>query len=150
MTVLVMLALATAAFADDMDFTTLRFLAVQKDGRKKPLDTVALETVEKLTGKKSFTDPESGRSKRKTTNSTTLGAIEKSASITVVVVIGACEEINPETDLACLHGTQTKRSGLGDLSHNCLGWTSFGGNLGRRLDNCMPFTLKSFRSMHDG
>ena len=35
--ILVMLALATAAFADDMDFTTLRFLAVQKDGRKKPL-----------------------------------------------------------------------------------------------------------------
>ncbi len=61
MTILVMLALATVAFADDMDFTTLRFLAVQKDGRKKPLDTVALETVEKLTGKKSFTDPESGR-----------------------------------------------------------------------------------------
>src|SRR5580698_8679914 len=61
MTVLVMLALATAAFADDMDFTTLRFLAVQKDGRKKPLDTVALETIEKLTGKKSFVDTESGR-----------------------------------------------------------------------------------------
>src|SRR5882724_10918771 len=57
-----MFALATAAFADDLDFTALRFLAVQKDGRKKPLDTVALETVEKLTGKKSFTDPESGRS----------------------------------------------------------------------------------------
>jgi cytochrome c-type biogenesis protein CcsB len=60
-TILVMLMLATVAFADDMDFTALRFLAVQKDGRKKPLDTVALETVEKLTGKKSFTDPESGR-----------------------------------------------------------------------------------------
>jgi hypothetical protein len=44
-----------------MDFTALRFLAVQKDGRKKPLDTVALETVEKLSGKKSFADPESGR-----------------------------------------------------------------------------------------
>ena len=57
MTVLI----ATVAFADDMDFTTLRYLAVQKDGRKKPLDTVALETVEKFTGKKSFTDPESGR-----------------------------------------------------------------------------------------
>ena len=56
-----MLALATVAFADDMDFTALRFLAVQKDGRKKPLDTVALETVEKITGKTSFTDPESGR-----------------------------------------------------------------------------------------
>ena len=60
-TILVMFALATVAFANDLDFTALRFLAVQKDGRKKPLDTVALETVEKLTGKKSFTDPESGR-----------------------------------------------------------------------------------------
>ncbi len=50
MTILVVLTLAATAFADDLDFTALRFLAVQKDGRKKPLDTVALETVEKLTG----------------------------------------------------------------------------------------------------
>src|SRR5579862_4719923 len=56
-----MLVAATGVFADDMDFTALKFLAVQKDGRKKPLDTVALETVEKITGKKSFTDPETGR-----------------------------------------------------------------------------------------
>ncbi len=61
MTILVVLTLATTAFADDLDFTALRFLAVQKDGRKKPLDTVALETVEKLTGKKTFLDRESGR-----------------------------------------------------------------------------------------
>ncbi len=62
MTILVMLTVAgAAAFADDLDFTALKFLAVQKDGRKKPLDTVALETVEKLTGKKTFLDPESGR-----------------------------------------------------------------------------------------
>ena len=60
-TILVVLTLATAAFADDLDFTALRFLAVQKDGRKKPLDTVALETVEKLTGRKTFLDPDSGR-----------------------------------------------------------------------------------------
>ncbi len=59
--IVLMLALTATAFADDLDFTTLRFLAVQKDGRKKPLDTVALETVEKLTGKKTFRDPESGR-----------------------------------------------------------------------------------------
>jgi cytochrome c-type biogenesis protein CcsB len=60
--ILVMLTLATAAFAtDDLDFTALRYLAVQKDGRKKPLDTVALETIEKLTGKNAFVDPESGR-----------------------------------------------------------------------------------------
>jgi cytochrome c-type biogenesis protein CcsB len=59
--VLAMLVLATAAFADDLDFSALKYLAVQKDGRKKPLDTVAIETVEKLTGKKTFTDPETGR-----------------------------------------------------------------------------------------
>src|ERR1043166_4964913 len=58
---LVVLLLGTAAFADDLDFTTLRFLAVQKDGRKKPLDTFALETVKKLTGRNVFVDPESGR-----------------------------------------------------------------------------------------
>ena len=56
-----MLMLGTTAFADDLDFTALRFVAVQKDGRKKPLDTVALETVEKLTGRKTFLDPDSGR-----------------------------------------------------------------------------------------
>ena len=61
LTVLVMFALTTMAFADDLDFTALRFVAVQKDGRKKPVDTVALETVEKLTGKRTFLDPESGR-----------------------------------------------------------------------------------------
>ena len=59
--ILAVLTLVTTAFADDLDFTALRFLAVQKDGRKKPLDTVALETVEKLTGKKTFLDPDSGR-----------------------------------------------------------------------------------------
>ena len=58
MTILVMLTVAgAAAFADDLDFTALKFLAVQKDGRKKPLDTVALETVEKLTGKNTFSIP---------------------------------------------------------------------------------------------
>jgi len=59
--VLAVCAVATAASADDLDFTALRYLAVQKDGRKKPLDTVALETVEKLTGRKTFRDPDSGR-----------------------------------------------------------------------------------------
>ena len=61
MIILAVLMLASGAFADDLDFTTLRYLAVQKDGRKKPLDTVALETVKKLTGKNAFVDPESGR-----------------------------------------------------------------------------------------
>jgi cytochrome c-type biogenesis protein CcsB len=48
-------------FADDLDFSALKYLAVQKDGRKKPLDTVALETVQKLTGKRTFVDPQTGR-----------------------------------------------------------------------------------------
>lgn len=53
--------LAVSAHADDLDFSTLKHLAVQRDGRKKPLDTVALETLQKLTGKRVFVDPESGR-----------------------------------------------------------------------------------------
>jgi cytochrome c-type biogenesis protein CcsB len=61
MTLFCLLVIAPAAFADDLDFTALRYLTVQKDGRKKPLDTVALETVKKLTGKNAFVDPESGR-----------------------------------------------------------------------------------------
>ncbi|HUJ09716.1 MAG TPA: cytochrome c biogenesis protein CcsA [Verrucomicrobiae bacterium] len=61
MTLLCLLPIVPGAFADDLDFTALKYIAVQKDGRKKPLDTVAIETVEKLTGKKTFTDPESGR-----------------------------------------------------------------------------------------
>ncbi|HUJ10953.1 MAG TPA: cytochrome c biogenesis protein CcsA [Verrucomicrobiae bacterium] len=60
-TLLCLLAVGPSAVADDLDFSTLKYLAVQKDGRKKPLDTVAIETVEKLTGKKTFVDPESGR-----------------------------------------------------------------------------------------
>jgi cytochrome c-type biogenesis protein CcsB len=56
-----LLAIAGSVYADDLDFSTLQYLAAQKDGRKKPLDTVAIGTVEKLTGKREFTDPESGR-----------------------------------------------------------------------------------------
>jgi len=52
---------ATAAFADDLDFSTLRYLVVYKDVRKKPLDTVAIETLQKISGKRAFVDPESGR-----------------------------------------------------------------------------------------
>ncbi len=52
---------ALPVLADDLDFSTLKYLAVQKDGRKKPLDTVALETVQKMTGRRSFVDPASGR-----------------------------------------------------------------------------------------
>ena len=49
------------AFADDLDFSMLKYLAVYKDVRKKPLDTVAIETVQKISGKRTFTDPETGR-----------------------------------------------------------------------------------------
>ena len=59
--VILLIALSTSAFADDLDFSVLKQLAIQKDGRKKPLDTVAVETVQKLTGKRSFVDPDSGR-----------------------------------------------------------------------------------------
>jgi cytochrome c-type biogenesis protein CcsB len=58
---LLALLMATNVYADDLDFTALRYLAVQKDGRKKPLDTVAVETLQKLTGKRQWTDPTSGR-----------------------------------------------------------------------------------------
>jgi len=47
--------------ADDLDFTALRYLTVFKDVRKKPLDTVALETVRKLTGRSTWTDPATGQ-----------------------------------------------------------------------------------------
>ena len=47
--------------ADDLDFTALRCLTVFKDVRKKPLDTVALETVRKLTGRSTWTDPATGQ-----------------------------------------------------------------------------------------
>jgi cytochrome c-type biogenesis protein CcsB len=58
---LALVAWASPTFADDLDFSALKYLAVQKDGRKKPLDTVAIETVQKLTGKKAFVEPDSGR-----------------------------------------------------------------------------------------
>lgn len=57
----VLFVLAVPVFADDLDFSALKYLVVQKDGRKKPLDTVAIETVQKLTGKKVFVEPGSGR-----------------------------------------------------------------------------------------
>jgi cytochrome c-type biogenesis protein CcsB len=60
-TILCLTLFAANVFADDLDFTALRHLAVQRDGRKKPLETVALETLQKLTGKREFVDPESGR-----------------------------------------------------------------------------------------
>jgi cytochrome c-type biogenesis protein CcsB len=60
-TFVVLLATEGSVWAGGLDFTGLREVAVQKDGRKKPLDTVALETVQKLTGKRWFTDPDTGR-----------------------------------------------------------------------------------------
>jgi cytochrome c-type biogenesis protein CcsB len=42
--------------AADLDFAPLKSVAVQHDGRKKPLDTLAVDTIQKLTGKRIFTD----------------------------------------------------------------------------------------------
>lgn len=50
-----------------LDFVPLAHLAVQEDGRKKPLDTVARETMSKITGQalfsgnSNFKDPATGR-----------------------------------------------------------------------------------------
>jgi len=40
------------AVAQELDFSTMGMIAVQKDGRKKPLDTVANETVQRITGRR--------------------------------------------------------------------------------------------------
>ena len=58
---LLLFAGALSVRADDLDFTALRYLTVYKDVRKKPLDTVALETVRKLTGRSTWTDPATGQ-----------------------------------------------------------------------------------------
>ena len=52
---------ALAARGGDLDFTALRELTVYKDVRKKPLDTVASETVRKLTGRSTWQDPATGQ-----------------------------------------------------------------------------------------
>ncbi|MBM3860385.1 MAG: cytochrome C biogenesis protein [Verrucomicrobia bacterium] len=44
--------LAVFVEAQELDFSALRAIAVQKDGRKKPLDTVANETAQRLTGRR--------------------------------------------------------------------------------------------------
>jgi ABC-type transport system involved in cytochrome c biogenesis permease subunit len=58
---LLLLIGCSGAFADDLDFSTLRYLAIYKDVRKKPLDTVAVETLQKISGKRTYVDPASGR-----------------------------------------------------------------------------------------
>jgi len=60
---MVLILLVSAAFVSgqELDFSLLKTLAVQKDGRKKPLDTVANETVQRITGKTSVKDPDTGR-----------------------------------------------------------------------------------------
>jgi len=50
---LILLMLLTAiAGAQELDFGALRVIAVQKDGRKKPLDTVANEAAQRITGRR--------------------------------------------------------------------------------------------------
>ena len=59
------LALGASAFAErlsgaDFDWDPWRHLPVLDDGRRKPLDTLARETLQELTGDRSFRDPKSG------------------------------------------------------------------------------------------
>ena len=51
-----LLALATAAHADPLDFHQFGMLAVQDAGRRKPVDTFARETLLRISGRSSFTD----------------------------------------------------------------------------------------------
>lgn len=61
-TLILLALLMSSAFvsAQELDFSTLKTLAVQKDGRKKPLGTVANETIQRITGKTSYQDPDTG------------------------------------------------------------------------------------------
>jgi ABC-type transport system involved in cytochrome c biogenesis permease subunit len=52
---------AAGQSAQPLDWTPWRHLPVQDGGRLKPLDTLARETVQKITGRSSFIDPETGR-----------------------------------------------------------------------------------------
>ncbi|NQT16612.1 MAG: cytochrome c biogenesis protein ResB, partial [Planctomycetes bacterium] len=59
------LALGASAFAEsrsgaDFDWGPWRHLPVLDGGRRKPLDTLARETLQELTGDRSFRDPRSG------------------------------------------------------------------------------------------
>ena len=59
---LLLLTTALSAFAaNDLDFTALRYLVVLQDARKKPLDSAATEMWERITGKRTFVDPETGQ-----------------------------------------------------------------------------------------
>ena len=49
---LVLLASERWLPAQELDYSALQTLAVQKDGRKKPLDTVAIEAVQRITGRR--------------------------------------------------------------------------------------------------
>jgi len=53
---ILLLALATAAHADPLDFHQFGMLAVQDAGRRKPVDTFARETLLRISGRSSFTD----------------------------------------------------------------------------------------------
>ncbi|MBM3892756.1 MAG: hypothetical protein FJ388_26865, partial [Verrucomicrobia bacterium] len=48
------IAAATAVAQGALDFTAFGQLAIQEGGRKKPLDTFARETVQRITGKADF------------------------------------------------------------------------------------------------
>ena len=62
----VLLAFSTSAPAADrsgpaFDWSPWRYLPVQDGGRRKPLDTLARETMQSLSDRTSFTDPKTGQ-----------------------------------------------------------------------------------------
>ncbi len=50
---MLLLLLGAVACADEPDYSALQTLAVQKDGRKKPLDSVAIEANQRISGRRS-------------------------------------------------------------------------------------------------
>ena len=50
------------AFASDRDWSAWRLLPVQDGGRIKPFDSLARETVRRMTGRESIPDPDTGES----------------------------------------------------------------------------------------
>ncbi|MCX7825402.1 MAG: hypothetical protein N2689_07575, partial [Verrucomicrobiae bacterium] len=50
------MAAATAVAQTELDFTAFGRLAIQEGGRKKPFDTFARETMQRITGKVYFND----------------------------------------------------------------------------------------------
>jgi cytochrome c-type biogenesis protein CcsB len=50
-----------AAIAEKLDFTDASRIVIQSGGRKKPLDTFATETLQSISGRRTYTDRETGQ-----------------------------------------------------------------------------------------